>query len=227
MPNYRSKAARALDSLAEVLEKTGRKPEAERSLRRSADLRLQLAKDFPATPHHFIQSGNLLSRLANLAADRGDLAAARGLEEQAVAAKRAGLALAPRNTDYLQDASNTHTALIETLIRLREHEDAARAVAELLSFAPDSGPQCFRAGSFLARCVPLAAADARLPDARRNELAKTYAGRAVELLRGAKKRGHQDIEALKSDHGFDGLRTRADFRQLLARSATPASKQGP
>ncbi len=226
-PNYRSKAALTLESLADVLEKTGRKPEAERALRRSADLRRQLTKDFPATPWHFIQLGNMLARLANLAADRGDLAAARQLEEQAVAAKRAGLALAPRNNDYIQDASTTHIALIETLIRLREHEDAARAVSELLSFSPDSGPQCFQAGSLLARCVPLAAADARLPDARRNELAKTYAGRAVELLREAKKRGHLDVEALKSDHGFDGIRSRADFRELLAGSGAPASKLGP
>ncbi len=156
MPNYRSKVALTLESLADVLEQTGRKPEAERALRRSADLRLQLTKDYPATPHHFIQLGNMLARLANLAADRGDLAAARRLEEQAVAAKRAGLALAPRNNDLREIVITTHIALIETLIRLREHADAARATSELISFSPDSGPQCFRAASFLARCGLLA-----------------------------------------------------------------------
>ena len=112
--------------------------------------------------------------------------------------------------------SATHSALIETLIRLREHEDAARAISELVSFSPDSGPQCFRAGALLAQCVPLPAADARLTDVRRSELAKTYADRAVELLREAKKRGHQDIEGLKSDHTFDRIRSRADFQVLLA-----------
>ncbi len=158
----------------------------------------------------------MLARLANLAADRGDLAAARRLEEEAVAAKRAGLALAPRNNDFREVVSTTHITHIETLIGLREHADAARAIAELLSFSPDSGPQNFRAGSLLAQCVPLAAADSRLTDERRNELAKTYAERAVNLLREAKNRGHQDIEALKSDHSFDAIRSLAGFRELLA-----------
>ncbi len=148
---------------------------------------------------------------------------------EAIAAKRAGLALAPRNKDYLDAANTTHIALIETLIRLREPDGAASAISELLSLAPDSGPQCFRAGSLLARCVPLASADAHapLPVARRNELAKTYADRAVELLREAKKRGHQDVEVLESDHSFDAIRSRADFRELLTGSVAPAAKRRP
>ncbi len=223
--NYRSKMALTLGDLGDVLEKTGRKPEAEQALRRSADLRSMLTKDRPTEPWHFIQLGSMLTRLAKLAALRGDLPAVRRLEEQALSSKRAGLALAPRNPDNLhfQSATTSHAALIETLIGLHEHDDAARAIGELLSFSPDSGPQCFRAGSLLAQCVPLAAADARLTEGRRNELAKTYADRAVELLRKAKERGKQDIEALKSDHGFDGIRSRADFRELLATSVAPVS----
>ena len=227
VPNYRSKAALTLESLADVLENTGRKPEAELALRRSADLRRQLTKDLPATPYHFIQLGNMLTRLANLAADRGDLAVGRRLAEQAVAAKRAGLALAPRNPDFREAASTTHIALIETLIRLREHDDAAKEIEELVSFSPDSGPQCVQAGWLFARCVPMAAADARLTDGRRNELAKTYADRAIELLREAKKSGHQDVEVLKSDHSFDGIRSRADFQELLTGSVAPTAKRGP
>jgi tetratricopeptide (TPR) repeat protein len=227
--DYRSKIALILGDLGDVLEKTGRKPEAEEAFRRSGDFRSALTKFHPTIPWHFIQLGSVLTRLAKLAALRGDLPAARKLEERAIAATRAGLALAPRNPDNLQSqqATTTQAALIDTLIGLREYEDAARAIADLHSFFPDSGPLCFRAGSLLARCVPLATADTRLTDARRNELAENYAGRAVALLREAKKRGHQDIEVLKSDHGFDGIRSRADFRELLAGRATPAAKHGP
>jgi eukaryotic-like serine/threonine-protein kinase len=224
---YRSKIALTLGNLGEVLEKTSRKPEAEQALRRAADLRSVLTQETPTEAWQFIQLGNLLAELARLAADRGDMAAVRRLEEQALSSKRAGLALAPRNADSVESTSTTHSALIETLIRLREHEDAARAVSELISFSSDSAPQCFRAGSFLARCVPLPAADARLTDARRIELAKTYADRAVELLREAKKMGHQDIEALKSDHNFDSIRSRADFQGLLAGSVATESKRSP
>jgi len=225
--NHRSKLAMTLADLADVLQKTNRMPEAERVLRRSADLRLQLSKDSPNMPWNFIRAGEMLARVASLVALRGDLTAARKLQEQAIAQKRAGLALAPTNPDYRQRVSTSQVALIETLIRLREHDDAARAVSELISFSPDSGPQCLRAGSLLARCVPLPAADARLTDARRSELAKAYADRAVELLREAKKRGHCDIDFLKSDHSLDNIRSRADFQLLLAGPLAPEPKQSP
>ncbi len=225
--NHRSKLAITLTDLADVLEKTNHMPEAERVLRRSADVRLELSKDWPKYPWNFIQAGNLLARLASLVALRGDLAAARQIEEQAIAQKRAALALAPANPDYLQRVSTSQVALIETFIRLGQYEDAARAVSELVSFSPDAGPQCFRAGSLLARCVPSPAADARPTDARPSELAKTFGDRAIELLQMAKKQGHQDVEALRSDHSFDGIRSRADFRALLVGSVGPDAKQSP
>jgi len=72
--------------------------------------------------------------------------------------------------------------------------------------------------------VPLSVADTRLTDARRTELAKTYADQAVGLLREAKKRGYPNMEVLKSDHSFDAIRSRDDFRVLLAGSVAPESK---
>jgi tetratricopeptide (TPR) repeat protein len=225
--NHRSKLAITLTDLADVLQKTNRLPEAERVFRRSTDLRLQLSKDSPNTPWNYIQAGDMLSRLASMVALRGDLAAARKLQEQAIVQKRAGLALAPANPDYRESVSTSQVALIETLIRLHDHEDAARAVLELASFSPDSAPQCFRAAALLARCVPLPSGDARLTDARRSELARTYADRAVELLREARKKGCQELDVLKSDHSFDSIRSRADFQLLLAGSVTPAPKLSP
>jgi eukaryotic-like serine/threonine-protein kinase len=225
--NYRSKIALTLDSLGEVSEKTGRKPEAELALRRSADLRSVLTKEYPTQPWQFIQLGNMLARLAKLAADRGDLVAVRTLEEQALSSKRAGLALAPRSSFHIESAIATHVDLIETLIRLREHEVAAKAISELISFSPDSGPHCFRAGSFLARCVPLAEADAHLVGGRRADLARAYADRAIDLLRQSLSKGYRDIEALKSDRSFDILRSRVDFRELLAGTVNPPAPRSP
>ena len=80
---YRSKIALTLGNLSEVLEKTNRKPEAEQALRRAADLRSVLTQEWPTDPWQVIQLGNLLADLARLAADRGDMAAVRRLEEQA------------------------------------------------------------------------------------------------------------------------------------------------
>ena len=225
--NYRSTLALTLDNLADVWEKSSRKPEAEGALRRSAGLRSGLTKDFPNTPYHLHELGDELARLANLASDRGDLGEARRLQEQVIAHRRSLLALAPRNTGFLNSVSAAYAALIETLIRLGAHQDANRVIAEFVTLAPGSGPECVRAGSFLARCVPLAAADARLTDARRADLARAYAARAVELVREAIQRGYHDIEALRSDHSFDVLRSRADFRELLAGSVASPATRGP
>ncbi len=225
--NYPSTLALTLDNLADVWEKSSRKPEAEQALRRSAGLRSGLTKDFPNTPYHLRELGDELARLANLASDRGDLGEARRLQEQVIAHRRSVLALAPRNTGFLNSVSAAHAALIETLIRLGAHQDANTVIAEFVTLSPDSGPQRFGAGTFLARCVPLAAADTRLTDARRTELARTYADRAVELLNEAKKRGYENIEVLKSDHSFDVLRSRADFRQLPAGSVKSPAPRGP
>jgi tetratricopeptide (TPR) repeat protein len=216
--NYRSKQALALDNLAGIWEKTGRKPEAEQALRRSVSLRSNLAKDFPNTPHYLSELGDEVGRLANLVSNRGDHGEARRLQQQLIVHRQALLALVPTDPASLTRARDGYVALVETLIRLGAHDDATKTVSELVLVPPGSGPDRVRAAGLLARCVPLANDDAKLPDVRRAERARAYADRAVELLREAIKRGHRDFEALKTDHDFDALRSRADFRGLLAGS---------
>jgi tetratricopeptide (TPR) repeat protein len=198
-PGYRSRLALTLDNLSGALAKTGRNLEAEKALRRVVELRAALTRDFPSSPHHFFKLGGALRGLAKLVTLRGDLGEARRLQEQLIASSRALLALAPQNADLLRDAPVLRSELIETLIGLGEHEGAARSVAELVALSPGSGPVCARAGSFLARCVPLAEADTHLAGSRRADLAKTYADRAVELLREAVKSGAANVEALRAD----------------------------
>jgi tetratricopeptide (TPR) repeat protein len=223
--DYRSKMALSAENLSVVLGKLGRTAEAEQGLRRVVDLRSGLARDFPNTPYFLSRLGDVLGGWAKLGADRGDLALTRQLQEQAIASKRKALMLAPRDIHYLQGLKDHHAALIETLIRMRAHEDAARTVAEFVAIAPGSGPESLRAGSFLARCVPLAEADTHLAGSRRADLAKAYADRAVELLREAVKSGPVNVEALRGDRSLDVLRSRADFQALLAGSAaTPATR---
>jgi tetratricopeptide (TPR) repeat protein len=218
--NNRSKLALTLSNLADLWDRSGRKGEAERALRRVAELRSALARDFPNSPGSFSRLADALSYLAVLAADRGDLGEACRLQEQAITARRAALSLAPRNVDYHKAASAAYAALIETLIRLREHDNAAKVVAELVALSPDSGPECFRAASFLARCVTLTANDSQLTNTRRSGVAAAYSGRAIELLRESARRRHPNFEALKSDRSFDPLRSHADFQELLAGTAT-------
>jgi hypothetical protein len=61
--------------------------------------------------------------------------------------------------------------------------------------------------------------DTKLAPADREQLARQYAGRAVEWLRQAVAKGFKgpaDVGRLQSDHDLDPLRDRDDFRALLA-----------
>jgi hypothetical protein len=78
--------------------------------------------------------------------------------------------------------------------------------------------------------VPLAEKDAWLPEARREELARGYADRAVDLLRRAVQAGWKDAGHLTTDPDLKPLRGRKDFGELLAglgsgRPAVGAVKQ--
>ncbi len=59
-----------------------------------------------------------------------------------------------------------------------------------------------------------------MPQAERDKLPDKYAARAVELLAKARASGHfrdpAQIEHLKKDPDLDPLRTRQDYKTLLA-----------
>jgi serine/threonine protein kinase len=95
----RSKLALTLGNLADLWNRSNRKAESERALRRAADVRLGLTRDFPNTPPFFGGLADSFARLAALAADRGDLGEARRLREQAITARRRAIALAPSNSE--------------------------------------------------------------------------------------------------------------------------------
>jgi tetratricopeptide (TPR) repeat protein len=214
--DYRSKTALALENLCSVLKKMSRKPEAEQSIRRSAELRLALTKVMPDSPYNYETLAKNLVTLANLVSERGDLVETRRLQEQAIASSRKALAFNSRNNSYVTLVRDGRAALAETLIKMGEHAAANKTIAELVNDSPEPAPDRFRAAALLARCATLANEDKRLSEARRVEMASTYAGGAVELLREALKRGYRDEEWLVCDHSFDTLRTRADFREVLA-----------
>jgi hypothetical protein len=58
-------------------------------------------------------------------------------------------------------------------------------------------------------------------------LAKSYAARALDLLRQAVARGYKDAALMKKDPDLDPLRQRDDYRKLLAEvEAAARPKEG-
>ena len=71
------------------------------------------------------------------------------------------------------------------------------------------------AACILCNCVTLADKDAKLSETKRKELAKSYADRALALLRQAISKGYQDAASMKKDTLLDPMRSRPEFQKLL------------
>jgi len=110
---------------------------------------------------------------------------------------------------------------------LKKHQEATTVDAEFASLSQDSAKETLHAASLAARCVPLAAADLELPEARRALLAEVYAKQAISLVREALTKGYRDREALGKDQSFDSLRGRPDFSSLLDGLVASTAGAGP
>jgi hypothetical protein len=69
----------------------------------------------------------------------------------------------------------------------------------------------------MSSCVTLVNKDAQLGEANRKELAQKYADRALALVRQAIARGFKDAERMQKDPRLEPLRTREEFKKLLAK----------
>src|SRR5262249_36091063 len=81
--------------------------------------------------------------------------------------------------------------------------------------APASGGEAAGAAAVLVECGQAVARDARLSTSEQEARAKSYADRAMGLLREAIRRGYRDTKTLTTDSDFEPLRGRPDFQQLI------------
>src|SRR5581483_6584368 len=68
-----------------------------------------------------------------------------------------------------------HLNLTIAHLGLAEHEQAAKTIAAAGPYVPEAQPLYHVTAGLYAKCVPLAEKDAKLDDAKRKELAKSYA----------------------------------------------------
>jgi tetratricopeptide (TPR) repeat protein len=224
---YRQGLAKTHTNLGILLRDTGRTKEAEAAYRDALAVQEKLAADFPNVPDYQNDVGNTLDEMAELARRRKDYHTARRLLEEAQPHLQKALDANPRHPFYREVYSDTRRVLAATLLELGEHAAAAAAAAELARVAFEPAGDSYKAAGFLARCIPLAEKDAKLPEARRQELAKSYGDRAVQALRQALAKGYKDAANMKKDTDLDPLRGRDDFRKLLAELEKGAGKDKP
>jgi tetratricopeptide (TPR) repeat protein len=202
--------------LGVLFDSTGRLEQAEKPFRDALAQRQHLAEEFRKVPEYQNDVAGTLGNLARLSRKRKDLTGARLLLERAQPYHQAALKADPRHPFYRQFFSNNQSLLGEILVDLGEHAAAVESVEPLVRFAYRPGSDIYDAACIVSRCVRLVEQDAQLPEARRRELACSYADRAMELLRQAVGHGYQNVVQMKKDSDLDPLRSRKDFQQLLA-----------
>jgi tetratricopeptide (TPR) repeat protein len=227
VPEYRRTLANTQVNLGILLRDTGRPQEAEAAYHDALDLFKRLATDSRNVPDYQNDVGNTLDELGELARRRKDYPAALRLLEEAEPYLKKALDANPRNPVYRHRFCENRQWLGATLLELGEHAAASTAAAELARIAAEPASDAYKAACFFSRCIPLAEKDAKLPQARRQELAKSYGDRAVQALRQALAKGYQDAAQLKKDKDLDPLRGRNDFRKLLAELEKGAGKDKP
>ncbi len=212
---YRSHLAQTHYSLGQRLRTAGQPQQAEDAFRASRDHFQRLADQHPDAPDYRSNLAITLDRLAESRIASGDHAAARQLLEQAQPHHLAALRVNPKKPGY-RDPFNTHLGLVaETLLGIGDHEKAVRAAEELSRFEREPANDHYQASGFTARCASVVLKDDRLSEARRQELARTYADRAMSLMHRAVELGFKDAAKLKKDTALESLRTRDDFRKLV------------
>src|SRR5262249_7248560 len=131
------------------------------------------------------------------------------------------------DTSYRQFFLNNRTLLTLTLAALGDHDGAGHIAQQLAAFGWNRADDPYNAACALAQCIPIAEKDAQLAEAKRQELGRSYADRALAMLRQAIRNGYEDAAHMKQDTDLDALRTHPEFQKLLAElesKAKPVSR---
>jgi tetratricopeptide (TPR) repeat protein len=135
--------------------------------------------------------------------------------EEGVQHGKVALEAAPQSASRRQ-ALARHYYHISRIHRLAgRHAESAAAVRERARLFPDDPQELSEVCILMAHCVPLVGGGKNLLSTEEESQRRQYADEAMDYLRRAIARGCKDIKRLREDRGFDPLRSRGDFQQLL------------
>ena len=230
--------------LGKALANAGRWPEAEEAQRQGIALLEKLMEDFPQLPHYWAELGVTQCYLGRALTGKNRPGAALSCFDKAIYLLDKTIAQGWRAAIVRGSLRDTHCSRAQALTALGRHKEAikdwnraielddggqratlqldrasslaragehAQAVvqAESIAAAKDVSASTF----YTAACVHAQAAAAAKGD---QSLCERYSKRAVELLRHAADTGYKDVAHMKKDPDLDPLRSRGDFKKLLA-----------
>jgi serine/threonine-protein kinase len=226
VPQYRADLAASHNNLGLLLAALGQHTEAVAAYSAAVKLQEELAAQHLGLPdYHHALTGTLVN-LANLLYQQKEYARARALLEQAEPHHQTALKANPVNPAYRQFYRGNRSALAPILAGLGEHASATQTAEQIAGLGWDPAQDAYDAACALAQCVPVAEKDGKLSASQRQEQATAYADRAVALLRRAVAKGWKDAAHMKKDTDLDPLRSRDDFKKLLAELEAKAKPGG-
>jgi tetratricopeptide (TPR) repeat protein len=215
-PAHRQKLASGYVGLAEVLREQKKEAEAEKVFRQALPHQTRLTSDFPNVADYRNDLVNTLVNLALLHQQRHEMADSVPLLEQARTHLRAALAVSPKNRVSRRFYRDNLRILAKSYLSLNDHRQLATTADDLAQFSHEPVNDTYDSACMLSRCVTMAEKDAGLIDARRKEMARSYAEQALARLRQAVDRGFKDADRMKHDAHLEPLRGRAEFEKLVA-----------
>jgi serine/threonine-protein kinase len=222
IPTFRKELANSANSLGSFYISGGLPNEAKAQWTRAEEILQGLADAAPEIPEHASLLGATESNLATIALSQNDPATARALLEEAIEHQRAALSISPNHPGYRQFLRNHYWILVETLLRMDRHAEAAVNAAQLPRVMPEGWEEHLRAARMIARCLPLAAKDEALESARREAVQAEYVAQALDNLERAVERGFQEGPKLDGDEAWTPLHDDPRFQEIRGRMGSQA-----
>jgi serine/threonine protein kinase/tetratricopeptide (TPR) repeat protein len=213
---YQQILAGSYDLLALSYKKMGRAKEAEDTYRDAWKIREKLVADSPSVSDYQSQLGGTLVDLALLLSDRAEFATARRLLQQALPHHQAALKGNPQNSLYRQFYRSNLSALTQSCAGERDQAAAVEAATKLRDLSWNPPGNAYNAACALAHCIPILEKDEKASNEERSKQVQFYGDQAMAMLRDAVAKGYKDAAHMKKDTDLDPLRSREDFKKLVA-----------
>jgi serine/threonine protein kinase/Flp pilus assembly protein TadD len=186
------------NTLALVLEGTGRAREAQPVYEQAVALWQELVDANPEMASHHSNLGSTLTNLARMLNARREWEQARPLAERAVSQQKVALQLKPEDADYCQLLQEHNLVLAESWLSLSKHEEAARVAAQLARGSRTNSLDGFFAADVLVHCVPLVEHDDRLSPAERRARVREHVDQIQISLREVERQSAENPAAAKA-----------------------------
>src|SRR5262249_13623703 len=194
----------------------GRPKEAEAAYAEALALEKQLVTGAPNQAGLRNDLAGSCVNLAVLRLSRRDFRGAKACLGEAGPHHLAALKANPRNPAYRQFYRINLRTLIRANAGLGDREGAKQTAEKVRDLGWNPPGNAYDAARGLALCIPIVQKDDQATNEERDEQVRFYGDEALKMLRDAVARGFTNAAFLKQDAELASIRTREDFRKLIA-----------